>query len=438
MLISNNQKELQFLNAIQHNQIDQFYSLIDEVELDCEDERGLNALFLASSTNNLEILSLLLKKGINISLQTKWGENALFFAAENGNQKIIQFLLSNGLCDMLNQKDIKGNSILHYSAMGKFDCFRYLIEIGCDIYGKGEFQRNCLHFASIGGNIEILDYLLTHFSFNINEKDILELNSFHLAAENGNIDVMKYLINMGIDYQCDTKYQTNALFIATRSDHFEVIKYLLSLGFDQNRENKYGSKIIHIAATEENYSLVKYFIKKGIDINSCNLYGQTALSLSITNFNMTNYLIQKGSDIDRKYPYNRSILHIAKLKKSKFHKNDHICNLIILRSLETFYYLKQYQISNDDQNNINDNDNDNNNNDNNLISDIDFESEFDIRDQWKKDFIVGAITHQTPITLLKDEFGLLYSDYSSQFFLNVMGQHFNNNDNNIQNNHNNN
>ena len=84
---------------------------------------------------------------------------ALHWAASNGNMNIVEILLDRGID--INSKDTYGNTALHYAAMnGKMNIVEILVDRGIDINSKNNIGWTALHLAAMNGYTNIVEMLL--------------------------------------------------------------------------------------------------------------------------------------------------------------------------------------------------------------------------------------------------------------------------------------
>ena len=72
----------------------------------------------------------------------------------------------------------------------------YLLDKGADASLKGQYGRNLLHSASEGGNVAIIETMLSR-GFDINSKDSNGETPLMIAAADGKAEALKYLLSRG-------------------------------------------------------------------------------------------------------------------------------------------------------------------------------------------------------------------------------------------------
>jgi len=206
-------------------------------------------LILASRRGHIEIVRLLIDKGININQTNKDGQNALHWACENGHNETVQLLIQKGVDTK--QKDI--------------------------------FRQNALHWASRRGHKELVQLLMGK-GLDANEKDKFGKSALHWAWFYDHKEVVQLLIEKGIDIHQQNNDGQNALHWASSKGHKDVVHLLVEKGIDINlKDGLFKQNALHFAAEKGYYDIVQLLIEKGVDINQTNYKGENALNLATNN-----------------------------------------------------------------------------------------------------------------------------------------------------------
>jgi hypothetical protein len=117
------------------------------------------ALHLASENGHVEVVKILLEKGINFKLRTDLGQTALHLASKNGHAKVVKILLENGID--INQDTNGGRTALNLASKnGHVEVVKVLLEKGIDFKLKTDRAETALHLASENGHVEVFRILL--------------------------------------------------------------------------------------------------------------------------------------------------------------------------------------------------------------------------------------------------------------------------------------
>ena len=80
---------------------------------------------------------------------------------------------------------------------------------------KGKYGRSLLHSASEGGNVAIIETMLSR-GLDINSKDSNGDTSFMIAAFSGKMEAVNYLLDKGADLSLKVQYGRSLLHYAPR------------------------------------------------------------------------------------------------------------------------------------------------------------------------------------------------------------------------------
>ncbi|RDW85385.1 hypothetical protein BP5796_03710 [Coleophoma crateriformis] len=189
---------------------------------------GWTPLSSASDSGNLDVVEILLEKGADITAGTVSGHIPILSAVEKGHEVIANALLKHS--DLSQYTHDVLNNLLYASAYGGcLSLLRLLIEQHEVAYDSIDIQgRNAAHFAALGGNLDILEYLLTK-GINPSNIDMQGYGLLHYAASGASFDVVEKVIPF---YKADlTRYNTwSPLHWACRRGSPALVKLLLENG----------------------------------------------------------------------------------------------------------------------------------------------------------------------------------------------------------------
>uniref|UniRef100_A0A0E0KXG6 Serine/threonine-protein kinase BSK1-like TPR repeats domain-containing protein n=1 Tax=Oryza punctata TaxID=4537 RepID=A0A0E0KXG6_ORYPU len=151
---------------------------------------GATPLHHAAGIGNLDLMKLILSKGVDVESESDAG-TPLIWAAGHGQQEAVKLLL---------QHDAKPNtetddgitSLLSAVAAGSLPCLEILIQAGADLNIRAG-GATPLHIAADGGNVEIVNCLLKAGS-DPNACDDDGLKPIQVAALRNNREVVELLL----------------------------------------------------------------------------------------------------------------------------------------------------------------------------------------------------------------------------------------------------
>ena len=225
----------------------------------------------------------------NTSTTDSKGETALHKACRDGQTDHVKRLLQKGANPLAtnNQND----TCLHITCFaGHLDILKILLKhVGWEkINVKGCFDFSLLHSASIGGNVEIVRYLLqpdVGLNVFVGVKDMYGNSPIHQASEFGHVNVITELLK---HFTIEEKGYINMtpLLSACKSGSIEAVQFLLDQSADVTAKDDHGDTCIHWCCSEDGaekknsqefVAFVEMLFAKGADVKAKNENSDTCL-----------------------------------------------------------------------------------------------------------------------------------------------------------------
>ena len=300
--------------AILYGKVDIVNVLLSHgIDINSKDEFNLTPLHKAAVSRNtaggknIEIAKLLVSKRANISAKSPAGETPLDLARKAGDTIMVQYLSN------ISIRDRGFTDIFSAIKEGTVKDVKQFVEEKCgdiDVSTKDGFTP--LHFAVLGKNIEIVEYLVsTGMEIDIKgENDSTPLN---IAACAGNIEAAKFFISKGANVMAQTNDGITPLHGAAMiSGNVEIAKILVQAGADVNASDNKGITPLHSAAMSGHIGIAKYLVSEGANVNVKNNVGLTPFDIAKQggNTSIVQYLLQHISPEERER-------HVAQEKKER-------------------------------------------------------------------------------------------------------------------------
>ena len=157
------------------------------------DKCGQTPLKVACEAGHIKIVKHLIEKqGVDPASKGGAGRTALHYACSGGDMGIIRYLVNERGLDP-NSEDVNGNTPLYYGKNSRVVGFlvRY-----CDVNHRNNCNSTVLHNAACKGQMDIVEYLITHQNCDAACKGKYGLTPLHCAATFGHVEVVKYLVNV--------------------------------------------------------------------------------------------------------------------------------------------------------------------------------------------------------------------------------------------------
>ena len=349
-------------------------TLIEKINFNVHmvDNKKWAALHYAAQNGSYKLMKYFIAKGTDVLLKTKDGLNCLHIAACHGHLNLCKTLINEINFDV-NIADDEGWTALHRSAQsGNDELFGFIADKGTDVFLKTKGGQNCLHIASLSGDLNLCNILIDKYKFDVHMTDNRGWRALHFSAQSGKYKNVKLFADKKTDIYLKTKEGVNCLHIAAAHGHLNLCKTLIEEHtFDVHICDEYGWTALHYSVKNGNYEMIKFFIDMGsdiylkvndgsnclhiaalhghfnlskmlldnynFDIHFANNEGVTALHFAAKNdnFELFLYLLDKGSDIYRKTKSMLNVLHF-----SSYSGHFDICEFVLK------YFIKDYKDNN--------------------------------------------------------------------------------------------
>ncbi|XP_069369144.1 transient receptor potential cation channel subfamily A member 1 [Paralichthys olivaceus] len=240
-----------------HNNLVELLVSYSATDCNLEGDLGNNPVILASSINNCEALSILLKHGGRLCQQNKLGHFPIHAAAFAGAKKAMEVILKAGeelghsTVVHINYLDKSKSSPLHLAVRGgNIEAIRLCIATGARVDQQQNDRSTPLHFACTQGATEVVKLMLSSFD---QVEDIINLTDgacqtpLHRATIFDHTELVEYLISLGADLNSTDCKGKSPLLLATSCGAWRTVSLLLSKGANVNATDRCGCNFLHLA-----------------------------------------------------------------------------------------------------------------------------------------------------------------------------------------------
>jgi len=257
------------------------------------------------SKNNVAILDLFIKAGINIDAKNEKGQTALMIASEKGfesmHRKLIQ--LNAGV---LNHIDKSGNTALMIAArQGHETIVKSLVERGADVNFMVPSQEGAATALQAAVDVSdfkeehmrIIQYLVQHGA---DARGRNKSGRFPLlfAADHGRTEAAKVLIEHGADVNATDLKGNFSLFSAACKGYPWIITLLAEKGADMKMALPDGYTPLMCAVKENHIDTINVLLEKRVNVNAKTASVLTALTdaTRMGNIAVVKLLLERGAD----------------------------------------------------------------------------------------------------------------------------------------------
>ncbi len=302
------------------------YFISKGADLNATDNNGNGIFNYATKGGNIEMLKLLMDKGL--AKQSKKAKNSstmvMASLGTRGHQntlELYEFLEKQGFA--VNAVDHKGRNPLHTiaSKTKNIALLNFFIQKGVDVSFQNEEGISPFMLACNSNNLDVVSFLSKHVK-SINKVDKKGRSALTMAVNRNSIEVVRLLLEKGADASIKDKDGNNLMYYAMntyKSSDTEAFSQKISLlkkhGVNISGIQGNGNTLYHIAVEKGNLDLVKHIKDFDINVNSKNNDGITALHLAAmkaTDKSIMEYLISIGANKNLKTDFEESVYHLAK------------------------------------------------------------------------------------------------------------------------------
>ena len=227
------------------------------------DDRTPTSLHLASVTENLKTVQLLIERGADLDAMDVTQSTPLHLALVNENFDIVKLLIQHGAD--VNVPYHKELTPLHLAAVsGSSDVIKLILQKTADINSQDDSKSTSLHLAADSGSLEVVRLLLD-YEANVNARDNKRSTPLHLASRRGSFDLVQLLLERGADPNAQNEKGWTALHIASQKGAVKVVQCLLERGANANIGDGDGRTPLHVASSTKNTKIVALLMECGAD-----------------------------------------------------------------------------------------------------------------------------------------------------------------------------
>lgn len=250
------------------------------LKLDQQDKDGNNAIMKAIQSGKLKVVQELLKDYQPNNTTNVAGQNMLMMATfSSGSIEMVQELLKQKID--INQKDIDGNTALHYALRNaNYEVIEALFKAGIDINTTNNKFENIGTFMIERNDFKLL-HLALEYGIDLTKKVNEDgTNLLWLFAKNDKTDMLKVLFK-----NKKTKFETigennmweNVFSYAIKNKNLELVTLLLQNDFDVNTKNSLGQTPLMFAGEAWDANIIKILLLANAKVDEVDTSGKNAL-----------------------------------------------------------------------------------------------------------------------------------------------------------------
>ena len=127
---------------------------------------------------------------------------------------------------------------------------------------RSENEKTPLHYASQGGHLEIVEFLIARGA-DVNSKNIADETPLHYAAALGHKKVVDLLIDKEAILASENINGSIPLHNAANNGQIDIVRLLIEKGSDVNHRNKFGQTPLDLAYQFNQSEVIQLIVSKG-------------------------------------------------------------------------------------------------------------------------------------------------------------------------------
>ncbi|XP_076041878.1 uncharacterized protein LOC143025757 [Oratosquilla oratoria] len=287
-----------------------------------EKSRGRTPLHIATLTNSLDILQILLQPLVDdpwssrriLKVADKDGRTALHIAAHSGLVEAVMMLLNVGAD--VNATDFADNTTMHSAITSRRQkvcrqILELLLDSGGDVEAKGgEASGFLTHTAAFEGCTRCLA-LLKSRGASLETQDALGRTPLHIALDLRKVEAVKFLLQEGVDLDVSDRQMLRPLHVALLQNSELLVEMLLDAGAGAEVRDRDGRTLIQFSLLRKKFDGFAVLTKRGL--TSLGSEGEHIIHYCADLGSQlgTEALLKLGYDINQIDGHGRTALHHA-------------------------------------------------------------------------------------------------------------------------------
>ncbi|XP_046582158.1 ankyrin repeat domain-containing protein 17-like [Haliotis rubra] len=291
------------------------------VDIDSRGKDRYTPVMMAAERRHKDVVTLLVQAGCNMSHVTNGGNNILHVTCACGDITTVKYILSKNSVNINSSGMNERTAAMIAALRGHRAVFELLVSEGCDLSPVTHNNNNILHEACVGGDVGIVNYIVSTDIVDINSRGKYDRTPVMVAAEFGHIDVLELLVREGGDVNLRSDAGNTILHAACLGGYVKVVSHVLTTTHvDINAQGIQGRTPLMLAAWKGHQDVFELLVSAGSDVSLVDDGGNNILHVACRggHVEMVTYLLSKKlADSDATDKQGSTAIMIAKEKKHK-------------------------------------------------------------------------------------------------------------------------
>ena len=185
--------------------------------------------------------------------------------------------------------------LMYNAKIGNVERIKFLLSRGANVNLCDKDGKNALMWAVLGGNIETFNFLypLTKSHRSKNNECLL-----HFACQSNNITMIRHIYYLSDETQLNERTIDKSEIPIMYCTNLQCIQFMLSIDPDQLYFQSLEGGLLH--KNIDNFDIVEFLIEKGINVDTFNAFIESPLRVAsdVGNIRVMEKLIDSGANIN--------------------------------------------------------------------------------------------------------------------------------------------
>ncbi|XP_046330942.1 ankyrin repeat domain-containing protein 17-like isoform X2 [Haliotis rufescens] len=291
------------------------------VDINSRGNHGYSPVMMAAERGHKEVVTLLAQEGCDMSHVTNGGNNILHVTCTGGDVTMVKCLLLMNIVDINSRGTNERTATMMAVLKGHSAVFELLVSEGSDLSPVSSNNNNILHEACEGGDVSIVNYIISKGVVAINSRGKYDRTPVMVAAEFGHTNVLELLVREGGDVNVRSSEGNTILHAACLGGHVKMVCHVLSTTrVNVNARGKKGRSPLMLAAWMGHQEVFELLVSAGSDVSLVDDGGNNILHVACRggHADMVAYLLSKDiADMEAMDNQGLTAVRIAEEKKNK-------------------------------------------------------------------------------------------------------------------------
>ncbi|XP_046378646.2 ankyrin repeat domain-containing protein 50-like isoform X2 [Haliotis rufescens] len=256
---------------------------MDIVDVNSRGQCGRTPVMVAALGGHQRMVTILLNEGADLSCVDDEGSSMLHVACCGGDVETVKYVLSRGYTRVDGRNRNGWTALMCAAWAGQRGAFDALVSAGCDVSAVDNNGNTILHVACLGGNVDIVKYVLVDISDDVNCRGQYGWTPVMIAAGRGYRGLFDFLVSKDVDLSLVGDDGNTILHMACLGGDVEIVQYVLrEIQMDINVAGHEGITPVMIGARTGNQLLFDLLVSKGADVSIIDHHRNNVLHMACT------------------------------------------------------------------------------------------------------------------------------------------------------------